>query len=374
MKKNNNVYSCLILLFPLILFIGGMLSGYNKDSWGVFFLLWVIYCAFCLVIPIIMNQSMLRWGLLVIAIVIISVTVLQLFVTCPLHDKNLPNHSPDSISIEKITQIMSSGRLSTEYQKSTDYKIFFCKSLFYGAAFSYIICMISVAISIIFVFIAILSFILQVSQNRLYRIIQYLISNITQAFESVPGLIIIAILLPIISQLLHNAFKFDNYMLFIVTGLLIGFSCAPFTFRITREQISFFYQQDFVQCEKSHGAGDLRIILYHIVWKNVLPIILIELIYIFIFSIILDTGICILFTRNDISIPIEGNIHYSMGYLLTSIESQLFITKFLSDSNKLNYIYEHFLPFLRFIYPFIYILLFTSGLYLTQKGLEKRNE
>ena len=279
--------------------------------------------------------------------------------------QKLKNHYKDEkINITEIVRVLESSTLSNELrQKNPErYKKYFYFAISYATFHSYCISLIAVTISIFGIIIALLTNYLKV--NKILSILSWFIEQTFRAIESIPNILLISICLPLISSLINELNILPNTNLYPYIGIIIGISCIPLTYRIVDNNIIKFKNAEFVLNLKAHGVSDWKIIWYHIFWKNSFNLVFTELFFIWSFAMVLDIGLCILFLTNLLSIPIIGELHYSLGYSLTTEDSRVILIKFI-DSLEFNSF-----EFFKTILPFILIFLTISGFFFIQKGFQ----
>jgi peptide/nickel transport system permease protein len=123
------------------------------------------------------------------------------------------------------------------------------------------------------------------------------IQNSVDFLDALPKLVI---LLALYAQLDLSEY-YKNIMPF------IGVLFIPDVYYSVKERVTDFRQSEFVEAERSLGAGIFRILFHHIIWKNSMATILIQAAYIMGSIILVDTMLAYL-RVNPSNIPTWGSM------------------------------------------------------------------
>jgi len=270
--------------------------------------------------------------------------------------------------IDLLSRIFDSATYSAHLREKGSYLNTLLIAFSYATLNSYWICLFSVSIAALAGFISASLEVLRESKRYkwLYYSINLIIKPYIQIVESIPAIILICIILPVITILLYKLGTINTGYLCYFVGIVIGMSCAPLTFRLVENQIYINKNKDFVKNAKYHGVKWSRIIWQHIIWKNAFPKIVNELIFIWGFTFLVETGLCILYSRGNISLPIIGNIHFSLGNILTTEDTRTILISFLNTGQFTNS-----LELVKLLLPFIITLLIISGLFIIKAGFDE---
>jgi len=112
------------------------------------------------------------------------------------------------------------------------------------------------------------------SMNKMY---DNWIIFIIQIIESIPSLVWIIMMLTAYGYFQTSfdpeafAHQLMDYLRPVLIGLLIGLCFMPNIFRLVRDKIKFFIEEEFVDMTRAHGIPLKRILWNHILLKNSLP-------------------------------------------------------------------------------------------------------
>lgn len=97
--------------------------------------------------------------------------------------------------------------------------------------------------------------------------------------SSFPNLILVLLCTTVFGQ--------DMYL---IAGV-VGVTFIPLVGEEVRRKVAQFKAQEFVLAAEAHGLGNARILLYHILWLNCLPLILRQLVFLWGYLVILETSL-----------------------------------------------------------------------------------
>jgi ABC-type dipeptide/oligopeptide/nickel transport system permease subunit len=260
--------------------------------------------------------------------------------------------------------VLSEDLRNFEYKTYYNYLI---TGITHAVLHSYYISLIAVMISLIACFLAVL-FAIATRMRTLgfiFKIPNDVLSQFVQLIESVPGILLLCIFLPIVTKLIYKLKVLPESDLFIYVGITIGISCTPLIFRLVNDRIRQFEPYDFIINAKIHGVAPSKIIWYHIIWKNSFNQLLTEFIYIWGLALILETGLCILASCGSLQLPIIGGLHFSLGYLLSTEDNRKIFTELFGIGP---------LEFIKIIVPLLLFISTTSGLFFIQQGFQNEKD
>jgi peptide/nickel transport system permease protein len=126
---------------------------------------------------------------------------------------------------------------------------------------------------------------------------------------SYPRLILVIVAVGIFVSTLHDpggALKLR--MLMVATFL--GFAYVPVLAFAVYQKVSAFQREQFVEAARAHGLGHVRILGYHILWANCLPVVARHFFYLFGYFILVETSLSFLGGNYGVpaSVPSWGNL------------------------------------------------------------------
>ena len=127
------------------------------------------------------------------------------------------------------------------------------------------------------------------NNRQIYRLFQIAIAWIIETFHSIPILLIL-----LVSVILANKIIEDDYQRMLVVMISIGVLSTPKLALLIRDRISLLEQEEFIEAARASGLKDSIIIFKHILFYDMRKMLLTQVVYIIIQSVMLETVISFL--------------------------------------------------------------------------------
>ncbi|KPL06466.1 hypothetical protein AMJ86_08400 [bacterium SM23_57] len=169
----------------------------------------------------------------------------------------------------------------------TDYKgrdILF--TLLSGGGHTYFIAIIATLLSSL---LGIVIGILMTLENKLFQMV---VKLFVELFEILPRVFFLVIVIGILHVWIGEL-DYTPSQAFKVTaiGVLIGFTSIPFVARLVQRIVEKNYQSDYVLTLKASAVPRYKILFYNVLWKSVLPQLIVQISFVFGLVILIDSSL-----------------------------------------------------------------------------------
>ena len=168
----------------------------------------------------------------------------------------------------------------------TDYKgRDILNTIFIGGQSTYIIALIATVFSAIFgLFLGVL---LAIGQ----KLVQGIAEFIVEILEAFPRLFFLLIIVGILNVWIDAVdYHPDLSLRLNVVGVLVGLTTIPFLARLVQRLVENIYTQDFVLSLRVSAVSEYKILFYNVLYKNVLPHIVIQISFVFGLVVLIDSS------------------------------------------------------------------------------------
>ncbi len=124
-----------------------------------------------------------------------------------------------------------------------------------------------------------------------------------------PRLILVIVAVGFFVAFLHDPGRAVGMRLFLMAAML-GIAYIPVLALAIYQKVGAFQREQFVEAARAHGLSDGRILGYHILWANCMPVLARHFFYLFGYFILVETSLSYLGPEYGVpgSIPSWGNL------------------------------------------------------------------
>lgn len=124
-----------------------------------------------------------------------------------------------------------------------------------------------------------------------------------------PRLILVIVAVGFFVAYLHDPGRAVGMRLFLMATML-GIAYVPVLALAIYQKVGAFQREQFVEAARAHGLSDLRILGFHILWANCMPVLARHFFYLFGYFILVETSLSYLGPEYGVpgSIPSWGNL------------------------------------------------------------------
>lgn len=126
---------------------------------------------------------------------------------------------------------------------------------------------------------------------------------------SYPRLILVIVAVGFFVAFLHDPGRAVGMRLFLMATML-GIAYVPVLALAIYQKVGAFQREQFIEAARAHGLSDVRILGYHILWANCMPVLARHFFYLFGYFILVETSLSYLGPEYGVpgSIPSWGNL------------------------------------------------------------------
>ncbi len=124
-----------------------------------------------------------------------------------------------------------------------------------------------------------------------------------------PRLILVIVAVGFFVAYLHDPGRAVGMRLLLMATML-GVAYVPVLALAVYQKVGAFQREQFIEAARAHGLGDARILGYHILWANCMPVLARHFFYLFGYFILVETSLSYLGPEYGVpgSIPSWGNL------------------------------------------------------------------
>ncbi|MCO4768919.1 MAG: ABC transporter permease [Deltaproteobacteria bacterium] len=124
-----------------------------------------------------------------------------------------------------------------------------------------------------------------------------------------PRLILVIVAVGFFVAYLHDPGRAVGMRLFLMATML-GIAYVPVLALAIYQKVGAFQREEFIEAARAHGLSDTRILGYHILWANCMPVLARHFFYLFGYFILVETSLSYLGPEYGVpgSIPSWGNL------------------------------------------------------------------
>jgi len=126
---------------------------------------------------------------------------------------------------------------------------------------------------------------------------------------SYPRLILVIVAVGFFVAYLHDPGRAVGMRLFLM-AMMLGVAYVPVLALAIYQKVGAFQREQFIEAARAHGLSDVRILGYHILWANCMPVLARHFFYLFGYFILVETSLSYLGPEYGVpgSIPSWGNL------------------------------------------------------------------